>query len=58
MTTTDPQEAELLCDRVVLIDQGRVRAYGNVAALKGLLQNNGFLSSVATSLTKESAGAV
>ena len=37
LTTIDPLEAELLCDRVVLINQGRVIAIGRTADLRHML---------------------
>ena len=58
LTMTDPQEAELICDRVVLVNEGRVLAYGTVKAVKGLLQHNLFLSNVATRPNNDIADAL
>jgi ABC-2 type transport system ATP-binding protein len=40
LTTRDPIEAESLCDRLVLVDQGRVLAFGSVDGLRHLIDQD------------------
>jgi ABC-2 type transport system ATP-binding protein len=52
LTTHRLREAELLCDRLAIMDHGRIRACGSIAELRGLLRRGNRYRATVTGLTE------